>query len=228
MSIYMTEDEQLEAIKKWWNRYNGIVIVSVSVVMLVISGWRYWDWHEQKIRQLASNTYEHLMLSFSNHDTKGVRSYANQLLTDYGQTVYADAARLTLAKLYVERANYPKAHAELSKVAEHSKMPTLKQVAKIRLARLLVAEKSYEKALNELAGVTDLVYMPVVNELKGDIYAATGRNPQAVSFYREALNEVQAKGLANLFLEMKTNELAALTQSAQVGARIQPASEYKV
>jgi len=214
MSIYMTEDEQLEAIKKWWKRYNGIVIVSISVVMLVISGFRYWSWHEQKVTQLASNTYEHLMVAFSNHDNKGVRGYANQLITEYGKTVYADAAHLALAKLYVERANYARAHEELRKVAVHSKMPTLKQAAKIRLARLMAAEKSYDNALSELAGVTDSAYMPIVNELKGDIYAATGRYPQAVSFYREALNEVQAKGMGNLFLEMKTNELAALTQSA--------------
>ena len=214
MSIYMTEDEQIEAIKKWWKRYNGIVIVSISVVMLAISGFRYWTWHEQKVTQLASNAYEHLMLAFSNQDNKAVRGYANQLLTDYGQTVYADAARLTLAKLYVERANYPRAREELNYVAMHSKMPALKQTANIRLARLLTAEKSYDSALDALGNVTDSAYMAVINELKGDIYAATGRYPQAVSFYREAINEVQAKGMGNLFLEMKTNELSAMTQAA--------------
>src|SRR3990167_6381169 len=113
----MTEDVQIEAIKAWWKRYNGLVIVSVSVVMLVISGFRYWAWHEQKVTQQASNAYEHLMLSFSNQDNKGVRGYANQLITDYGHTAYADAARLTLAKIYVDRANYTRAREELDYVA---------------------------------------------------------------------------------------------------------------
>ncbi len=214
MSVYMTEDEQLEAIKNWWKRYNGIVIVSVSVAMLIFSGFRYWGWHQQKVTQQASYAYEHLMVAFSNHDNKGVRGYAHQLLTDYGQTVYADAAHLTLAKMYVERVDYSRAHHELQYVAEHSKMPILKQLAKIRLARLMIAEKSYDNALNELTSIKDSAYTPLVNELKGDIYAATGRYPQAVSFYREALNEVQAKGMGNLFLEMKTNEIAAKTESA--------------
>lgn len=214
MSVYMTEDEQLDAIKKWWKRYNGIVIVSVSVVMLVVSGFRYWSWHEQKVTQQASYAYEHLMLAFSNHDTKGVRGYANHLLTNYGQTVYADAAHLTLAKLYVERAEYSKARDELHVVAEHSKMLALKQVAKIRLARLMMLDKSYDSALNELTSMKNSAYMPIINELKGDIYAATGRYPQAVTFYRDALSEVQAKGMGNVFLEMKANEMAAKTQSA--------------
>lgn len=213
MSIYMTEDEQLEAIKKWWKLYNGIVIVSISLVMLAISGFRYWNWHEEKVTQQASNAYEQLMVAFSNQDNKALRGYANQLLTDYGQTVYADAARLTLAKLYVARVNYTRAREELSYVADHSKMPALKQIAKIRLARLLVAEKSFDKALSELSKVSDLAYMPVVNEIKGDIYAATGHNDQAAALYRDAINEVQTKGLANQFLEMKTNELATLTQA---------------
>lgn len=213
MSIYMTEDEQLEAMKTWWKRYNGIVIVAVSVVMLTISGFRYWTWHEAKVTQLASNTYEQLMLAFSNQDNKGVSGYAKLLLTDYNQTVYADAARLTLAKRFVAREKYAQAREELSYVALHSKMPALKQVAKIRLARLLAADKSYDSALSELKDITDLAYLPVINELKGDIYAATGRYRQAGEFYREAITAVQEKGMGNLFLEMKTNELAALTHA---------------
>ena len=156
------------------------------------------------------------MVSFSNQDNKGVRAYANQLLNDYGQTVYADAARLALAKLYVAREKYPLAEEQLDYVATHSKMAALQQVAKIRLARLLASIKSYDKALDELSKVDSAVYMPVVNELKGDIYAATGQYQQAVNSYRKAMSEVQTNGMGNLFLEMKTNDLAALTQTKKI------------
>lgn len=213
MSVYMTEAEQLEAIKKWWKRHNNIITIVLSVILLAISGYKYWNWHQEKVNQQASNAYEHMMLSFSNQDNKGVRAYANQLLSDYGDTVYSDAARLTLAKLYVLREKYPRAQQELEYVAAHSKMPVLQQVAQIRLARLLTAEKSYDKALDELAKVADTTYMPVVNELRGDIYAAKGQYQEAVLSYRKAITEAQKHGMGNLFLEMKTNELAAMTQS---------------
>ncbi len=209
----MTETEQLEAIKKWWKRYNNIITVSLSIVLLLIAGFKYWNWHQEKINQQASTTYESLMLAFSNQDNKGVRGYAHQLLKDYGDTVYADAARLTLAKLFVLHEKYPKAKEELAYVAHHSKMVTLQQIAKIRLARLLAAEKSFDKALDELSNVESNAYMPVVNELRGDIYAATGQYQQAVLSYKEAITEAQTHGMANLLLEMKTNELAAKTQS---------------
>ena len=203
MSIYMTETEQLEAIKKWWKRYNNIITITLSIILLVIAGFKYWNWHQEKVNQQASTTYENLMLAFSNQDNKGVRGYANQLLKDYSDTVYSDAARLT----------YPKAKEELAYVANHSKMITLQQIAKIRLARLFTAEKSYDKALGELSEVESNAYMPVVNELRGDIYAATGQYQQAVVSYKKAITEAQAHGMGNLLLEMKTKEIAAKTQS---------------
>lgn len=213
MSVYMTEEEQLEAIKKWWSKYNNLITIALSVILIVFAGFKYWNWHQDKINTQASNAYERLMLAFSNQDNQSVQAYASQLINSYGKTVYADAARLTLAKLFVTDDNYQKAKENLDYVANYSKMLPLKQVAKIRMARLFAAEKAYDKALAQLAKVDDSAYMPVINELKGDIYTATGQYQQAIASYKEAITEVRTNGMGNLFLEMKTNELAALTQS---------------
>lgn len=213
MSVYMTEEEQLEAIKKWWQRNNTWIMLVLSCILLAYSGYKYWNWHVEKVNTQASNTYEHLMIAFSESDNKSVRSYANQLISNYDNTVYADAARLALAKLLVSKNKLDKARAMLEQVVINSKMSALKQVARMRIARLFAAEKSYDQALKELAVVNDSSYMPVINELKGDIFAATGQYQQAITSYKEAISEVRNHGMGNLFLEMKTNELAALAQS---------------
>lgn len=213
MSVYRTEEEQLEAIKKWWQKYNTLITVILSLVLIVVSAYKYWSWHQYKVSMEASNTYERMMVAFSNQDNKSVRSYANQLINEYSKTVYADAARLALAKIYVGYEKYEKARSILEQVANNSKMIPLKQVAKIRIARLYAAEKIYDKALAELSQIDDDAYMPVVNELKGDIYTATGKYQQAINSYKEAITGVRTHGMGNLFLEMKTNELAALAQS---------------
>ncbi|MGQ3891047.1 YfgM family protein [Legionella sp. CNM-4043-24] len=214
MSVYMTEEEQLAAIKKWWQRYNTLITVVFSCVLLAASGYKYWQWHQEKVKSQASNAYEYLMVAYSDHDNKRVKSYANQLISEHNGTVYADAARLILAKLYVARENYDKATESLEYVAKNSRMKPLKEIAAIRIARLLAAQKHYDKALSELATVNDSVYLPVVNELKGDIYAAKGQYKLAIGSYRQAINEVRTQGMGNLYLEMKTNEMAALAQSA--------------
>ena len=215
MSVYMTEAEQIESIKKWWKQYSNIIAIVLSVILLSMSAYKYWNWHHERVNQQASAAYEQLMLAFSNQDNKSVRAYANQLLHDYAQTVYADAAHLALAKWYVYRDNYAKAESELDYVVTHAKMPELKDIASIRLARILATEKSYDKALEQLGYVNTDEYMSVVNELRGDIYAAQRHYQEAVSAYRKAIKQVQSNGMGNLFLEMKTNELVALTQSME-------------
>ncbi|KTD47946.1 transmembrane protein [Legionella quinlivanii] len=223
MSVYMTEEEQLEAIKKWWNRYSTLITIVLSVILLAVSAYKYWNWHVEKVNMQASNAYEHMMVAYSNKDNKSIKSYANDLITNYSETVYADAARMILAKLLTAHNHFGKARTMLEGVASHSKMKALKQVARIRIARLLAAEKNYDKALEELTSVDDAAYMPVINELKGDIFAATGHYQQAITSYKEAITEVRTHGIGNLFLEMKTNELAALSQSSVTKSNLQAA-----
>ncbi|GGI76206.1 YfgM family protein [Legionella impletisoli] len=224
MSVYMTEEEQIEAIKRWWKRYSNIIIVTISLILLAIAGYKYWSWHQGKKIQQASVAYEHLMVAFSNKDNKKIHSYANQLIKEYNDTVYADAARMTLAKLFVTNGKFKHAEEQLQQVANKSKMPALQQVAKIRLARILLSQAQYDQAINKLEPVIDASYKPVINELRGDIYAATGKYPQAVAAYRKAINESQSQGIGNLFLEMKTNELAAFTHSLNTDEELKQAA----
>lgn len=216
MSVYMTEEEQIQAIKKWWMRYSTPILVLLSVVMLCVAGYRYWNWHHEKTLTQASTVYEHLMVAFSNHDNKEIKSYANQLIKNYGQTVYADVARMTLVKIYVGKDQNDKAKNLLEDVVANSKVPAFRQIAKIRIARLLIAKKNFDQALTQLAVIDDDAYMTIVNELKGDIFVEKGEYQQAIKLYKKAISEAKTHGIGNLFLEMKTNELAALTQSKNV------------
>jgi predicted negative regulator of RcsB-dependent stress response len=219
MSIYMTEEEQLEAIKKWWKRYGNLITFILSIVLLVLAGYRYLTWHQDKVAQQASIAYEQMMLALSNHNNNRVKSYANELTKEYSKTVYSDVAHMTLAKVYISKNKLDEAQAELKIVADHSKMSSLRQIAKIRIARIFAAEKSHANALKELSQIEDVTYLPVVNELKGDIYSAMGQYQDALNSYKEALNEVKNNGMGNLFLEMKTNEIADKTQSMNLNEK---------
>lgn len=223
MSVYMTEEEQLEVIKKWWQRNGTWVTVLASCILLAFSLYKYWNWHSEKISTQASNTYEHMMISFSEKDQNSIKAYANQLITEYSRTIYADAARLTLAKEYVSQDEMPKAQKLLEAVVSNSKINAFRQVARLRLARILSAQKAYSQALDELKEVNDATYLPVINELKGDIYAANGQYQEAMVSYKEAINEVRTRGMGNLFLEMKTNELAAMVKAKLADNKIEAA-----
>lgn len=206
MSICMTEEEQLDAIKKWWKRHHRLITVVLSIVLLLTAGYRYWNWHVEKVNQQASEAYERLMVAVSQKDNKAIRSYAKQLSTAYRQTVYGDVAHLTMAHYFVMHAQEAKAREELAYVVSHSKMPALQHIASIRIARILVSEKAYDQALAQLDTLKDATYLSLVHELKGDVFAATGRASEAKALYQEARLDAKKRGVTNLFLDMKMNE----------------------
>ena len=213
MSVYMTEEEQIESIKKWWKKYSSHITVFISIVLLCVAGYRYWNWHQEKLTLQASNNYEQMMQAYSTQNKASVNAFANQLIKNHSSSVYADTAHLLKAKLYIEGNKSEQAINELNQVIKQTKMLPLKQVAKLRLARILSANSEYTKALSELDAVEDTAYLPYINELKGDIYAATGKYQEAVQSYQSAMSESHSKGLGNVYLEMKSNEIASMTHN---------------
>lgn len=215
MSIYMTEAEQLEAIKAWWQRHQRMISFVLSIVLVSVAGYKCWHWHSEKMAGQASASYERLMAASSAQDNKAIEAYSKTLIQDYPKTVYADAAELVLASHWVSLDKWDEARHVLEHVALHATMPALQQVARIRLARILIEQKAFDKALGYLDQMDSSVYKPLVDELKGDVYVATGRYPEADVLYSEARDEAKVRGIGNLFLDMKANELAALAQSSK-------------
>lgn len=210
-TIYMTEVEQIELLKKWWKRYHRVIITSLSVLLLVFSGVRYWQWHQQKHAEDASNAYEHLMVAFSSEDSESVQAYAQQLVSQYGGTVYADTARLIQAKLALSSGDFAKAKLGLQAVADHSKFDILADLARLRLARILIYEKAYTAALRELDRVKNSHYASLQTELRGDIYYAQSNLQKARKEYQHAKADIEKSGVNNLFLEMKQHNLRIAT-----------------
>lgn len=216
MSVYMTEAEQLDLIKKWWLRHQNTITVCLAIIVLIVAGYRYWNWHIEKTMLQASTAYDNMMAASSSHDDKAIQSYANQLIHDHEKTVYASAAHLLLANVFVNQKDYQKAESELLHVAESSNMQALKQLASIRLARLLLSQKKYDEALDAVLVIGDSPYATVINELKGDIFSAKGEYAKADASYQLAMNEVTSDGNVNLLLEMKRNAVKAFLEPQPV------------
>ena len=45
MDVYKTEEEQVEAIKKWWQENGKSIIAGVVIGITAIFGWRAYDSH---------------------------------------------------------------------------------------------------------------------------------------------------------------------------------------
>lgn len=209
MTVYMSEQEQVEMIKSWWKKYGNIIIVVISLLLLIISGVRYWNWHKINIEQQASTIYEKMMFAYANNDYKQVRSNSRRLIDDFKSTIYADVASLTMAKMAVDREKYNFAKKSLEFVTANSKSSVLISIARVRISRLLMKEGKYQEALSEIGKVTDKSLLSIVNELRGDIALAQNKKDDAMEYYKKAMMEVEKVDDANVYLEIKSNRLVS-------------------
>ncbi len=209
MTVYMSEEEQVEMLKSWWKKYGNIVTVIISLILLSIAGFRYWNWHKTSIEQQASAIYERMMVAYANNDYKQIKSNSQRLIDDFKSTIYADVAHLTIAKVAVNREKYQKAQKSLSLVIANSKSPIIVSIARVRMARLYLNEKKYAEANVEINKVTDKSLQSIVSEIEGDIALAQNKRKDAIQHYKQAMLEVEKIGGANVFLEMKSNSLFA-------------------
>ena len=125
MAELRTEEEQLEAIKRWWKENGTSLIAGVAIAAAGVFGWNTWQDYQANKAEAASMRYQQLLdLTGQDNSNEQARQRATELvgeITDeHGQTLYADLARLLNARLAVEAGDRSRARSALEAVIEDS------------------------------------------------------------------------------------------------------------
>ncbi|MDQ7075059.1 MAG: tetratricopeptide repeat protein [Gammaproteobacteria bacterium] len=207
MAMYETEEEQIEALKKWWADNGRAVMLGLLLGVALILGWRFWGDHQRTQAEEASSLYESLIEGMgAESDAAALLSLQTQLGRDYADTPYASLAALAMAKLYVSQHDLKAAQRQLSWVLENEADENLGQVARLRLGRILLAVGEKEKALTLAKAPYAEAFLADVAELQGDALLALGRLDEARLAYQEALSAPMAIG-DRQGLQMKYDDL---------------------
>jgi predicted negative regulator of RcsB-dependent stress response len=207
MAELETDEEKVEAIKKWWKE-NGVAVVAGVVIGLgAIIGWRTWVHHRTTVAQNASVAFEHLQITANASDAEQARQQAAAIVDAYGSTPYAMFAQLTAARVALEAGDRAAAAASLKAAIGDAPDPALASLAAVRLARVQIDAGDLDAAattVDEHAG--DAAFAGDFAALRGDIAAARGQVSAARSAYREAID----KGAGNArLIELKLQDLPA-------------------
>lgn len=209
MSSHQTDEEQVEALKKWWKE-NGKAILGGAVLGLsLVGGWQAWDRYTEGQAELASAYYEEFMLAAKSGDESALNQ-GERLLEKHEGSTYALFAALELAAIHYRAGDKDKARERLQWVLDTASEPALQQVARLRLARLLLDSKELDQAANLIAAAGDDDFAGEFAALRGDIALARGDKPQARAAYQEAL--LKGVGDAEL-IQMKLAEVSGATAS---------------
>ncbi|OGT33185.1 MAG: hypothetical protein A3C44_06335 [Gammaproteobacteria bacterium RIFCSPHIGHO2_02_FULL_39_13] len=183
---YVSEKEQLEDIKKWWNENGKFILIAIVIGLGIGFGWRYWHRLEITRAENAAMVYQSVMQADEQKNTATVLGGAKILMEKFSGTPYASLAALLWAKEAVTQHDLKTASEKLSWVITQSDQARLKQIARISQARILLSENNTQAAMQVLSTVNDKEFAPLIAWVKGDIYTQEGDAKNATHQYQIA------------------------------------------
>jgi predicted negative regulator of RcsB-dependent stress response len=207
VDVYKTEEEQVEAIKKWWQENGKSIIAGVVIGITAIFGWRAYDSHMAVQSEQASVLYEQMIVAARTNDDENVLVYANRIIGDYKSSTYAVFASLMLAKVAAEAGEFEQAETHLRWVLKNSSQVEFEHIARLRLARILIASDKLELATETLNVNKPGDFVARYEELRGDIYVKQGKPDEAIKAYEKSLANTKGSSDAQSVLQMKLDDL---------------------
>jgi predicted negative regulator of RcsB-dependent stress response len=184
MSAHLDDEEQLVAIKTWWQENGRYTLCMIALSIMVWGGWHYWQYRTVEINRAASSGYE-VMLALESDKT--LTSRVDEVIAAHGGTMYGMVARLKKVQQLVLVKDYEGAKALLQIVMKKADAPVFKQIARLRFARILIFQGKLDESLSILAIEDDPGLKSWIYWLEGDCYRLKGESVRAAALYRQAL-----------------------------------------
>jgi predicted negative regulator of RcsB-dependent stress response len=185
---YETDEEKVEALKKWWKENGTSVVAGIVIGLGAIFGWRAWNDYRGSIRQQASAAFEQLLVSADKGEIQSALAQSKLLTEEYTSTTYATFAALVRARVELQAGNMAGAQAALEQAIARSPDPGITRIAALRLARVLIAEGDLEAASSLVAEHDDGgSFAGAFAAVRGNIAEAQGRTAEARAAYDKAI-----------------------------------------
>ncbi len=208
MAEFETEEQQVEALKRWWADNGRAVIFGIGLGLALIFGFRAWQSHSESVAQNASSAYTEVLESLERTDDgEKFLQLVSDIRDEHSGSPYAAMASLAEARFQVENDQLPEAETALRWAVDKGAFREIVPVAKLRLARVLKAQDKHQDALDVLDSVSSTAFTGHVEEIRGDIYLDLGDTSQAAMSYQRARDSGSPTN-SGAALQMKIDDLA--------------------
>ena len=210
-----TEEEQVEAIKNWWNENGKSLIVTVVVVLGGYFGWNGYQEQQRTQGEAASSVYQQLVnkatkpvAEQTEADKLELETVAAQLKEEFPGSLYAKFGGLYLAKFAIEANDFEAAAAELQALVDAGDKGPIMYLAQVRLARVFIQLEKLDEALALVETTPEASFTAQYEEAKGDVLFAKGDSTAALTAYQAARASATALGINTQVLQRKIDDLA--------------------
>lgn len=212
MDIYASEEEQVEAIKKWWKENGVSVILGLAIGVSALFGWRAYQSQTETKSEQASLIYSQMKSLVIEKKFEEAAASNQQLKDEYSASPYASLAALTMAKVANDSGKNELAADQLRWVVDNAAQAETQMIATIRLARIYLSSGDVDAAAALIENVKGAELLSSYHELKGDVLLAQAKTTEAKNAYLQALALSQGGPSSNSLLEMKLDDLGGSSE----------------
>ena len=219
MPLDLEEQEQLDQLKVFWQKYRNLITGVLTVALLGYATYSGYQWWRNSQAAEASKLYETMVEAIGKGDKDQTLRAADDLQKQFARTPYAAMSSLVAAKITAENGDVPKAIDYLRWVAANASNDGYLALGKLRLVSQLI-ERGTEKDMAE----ADVIlkdkpisgYEPLWLERRGDWYLAQKKISEARASYQEAWKKLdRAKEFPEEARRLLKVKLAAVGGIAQ-------------
>lgn len=207
MDSYVTEEQQVEAIKKWWKESGNSVITGAILGLALVFGWRAWnDWRYGKA-EAASELFQRIEIGLRANNAGIIQQFGKRLMDEYPDSIYAIFGALAQAAFFVNNGDLASARGNLEWVITQANDPNIKALAQVRLAQIFFDQGDYEKSLSLCDAAASSGLTAEADELRGDILVAKGNQAAARNAYKQALAKLTNNPNVAANINLKLDDL---------------------
>jgi len=208
VEIYQTEEQQVEAIKSYWQQNGNTIIAGIALGFAGFIGFNLYQDNQFEQEVAVSDSYQTL-IEQSSKDAEAFTANGEKFISENGNNSYVSLTALALAKESATHKDWKQVQKQLTTAIESAPTDGIKAIASLRLARVQVQLEQYSDALATLNSNLPESFTAAIEEIKGDAYLQQGKNDLARNAYQAA---IAADGIATSpSLQIKLDDLAQVT-----------------
>ena len=215
MADHLQEEEQIDAIKQWWQENKVSVIGAIVLTLGGSFGWSQYQDYTSATAIAAADTYDEILLErASGESVDQLAILADTIRDENGSIAFAEFAALQVAAAAAEEGDFEQAQSELEKVMAGVEVDsTLGQLAQLRLAKVKAALGQEEAGIAILELGSDSFPVSYAQVL-GDIHLAAGREAAALEAYQTAKAASLMLGGQSGLIDLKVSGLSLRTEQS--------------